>query len=70
MSVTTENIQSALKVMVAAVEAIKDAGQIPSGHLYAAMMGTLSQSSYDAMLRQILRTGLVRQDGDVLIYVG
>lgn len=67
---TNAELQAGLKIMVAAVEAIKDAGSIPSGHLYAAMMGTLSHPAYESMIRQILRTGLVEQTGDTLTWIG
>ena len=63
-------LTAALKIMQAAVEAIRDAGSIPSGHLYAIMMGTLSLPAYESMIRQILRTGLVRQTGDLLTWIG
>ncbi len=70
MNVTANDIQTALKTMATVCEAIKEAGSIPSGVLYATLMDRMCQSAYDSMIREILRTGLVRQDNHLLIWVG
>lgn len=70
MKTTATEIHAAMELMATAVGAIRDAGSMPSGHLYAAMSNHLTMGGYEAMLRQILRTGLVRQHGDVLDWVG
>jgi hypothetical protein len=67
---TNADIQAGLEIMIAAVEAIRDAKSIPSGTLYAAMMDTLSHDAYESMIRQVLRTGLVKQENHLLTWIG
>lgn len=51
-------------------EAIRDAKRIPSGHLYAAVMGVASLEVYQACIEMIKRTGLVEEKNNELIWIG
>lgn len=62
MNATTSDIQDAIRTMAIVCEVIKEAGSIPSGILYARLMEKMDYPTYQAMIRQILRTGLVSQD--------
>lgn len=62
MNVTASDIQNAIKTMAIVCEVIKEAGSIPSGILYARLMEQMDYPTYQSMIRQILRTGLVSQD--------
>jgi hypothetical protein len=66
----TAELRSALTIMAAAVDVVRELGRVPSGHLYAMLMNSLDETAYESMLRQVLRTGLVKRDGDVLVWVG
>jgi hypothetical protein len=68
--VTPAQIKAALQTMMAVADAIRQAGRIPAGTLYAALMTRLSAGAFDSLLAQILRTGLVRREGDELVWVG
>jgi hypothetical protein len=68
--VTPAQIKAALQTMMAVADAIREAGRIPAGTLYAALMPRLSAGAFDSMLAQVLRTGLVRREGDELVWVG
>ncbi len=67
---TTAEIQAALKTMAAVCDTIKELDRVPSGTLYATLMSRMDLPTYEAMIRQILRTGLVRQENHLLIWVG
>ena len=44
-------------------EAIRAAGQIPSGVLYAMMMGQISLEVYESILDRLVGAGLIRDTG-------
>jgi hypothetical protein len=70
MPVTREQVLAGLDIMRGVIETIRDAGQVPSGTVYAALMNTMDLPAYDKMLDLILGTGLVRRDGHMLTWVG
>jgi hypothetical protein len=68
---TVEQLQTAIKVMAAACEAVREARQIPEGHLYAAFIGKMNIETFEAMMRRLLGTGLiVRDPSRMLRWVG
>jgi len=62
-----DQLQNAIEVCKALAVAIHAAKEIPSGHLYAAVMGHLSLESYNACLRNLEKTGLIKVEGSHLI---
>jgi hypothetical protein len=71
-AITQGEIKAALETMIAVAGAIRDLGQVREGELYARLCGHMSLTAYDAMIRQILKTGLVARedDGPTLVWVG
>ena len=67
---TKEEVRAAMSVVLAVSEAIRALGEVPSGHLYAQLMGTLSLESYNKIIKTIKNTGLVEESGHVLRWVG
>jgi hypothetical protein len=66
-----QKIKAAVEIMKAVAGAIKDLGTIPSGHLYAQLMGKMSLDSYEKMLSALQRMGIVSVDGNHLVtYIG
>lgn len=63
-------IKAAFHSTVAIAEAIRELGQVPSGHLYARVMGTLDLTAYRAVIRTLVNAGLVSDSGDLLTWVG
>ena len=56
--------------MVQAVgDAIRDLGRVPSGHLYARLMGHFTLEQYGAIIDVLKRAGLVREECHELIWV-
>jgi hypothetical protein len=57
----------AIEIVMAVAETIREAGEIPSGHLYAGLMEkgcTLAQ--YDNLIRTLIESGIVRKSGHML----
>jgi hypothetical protein len=68
---TKEQVRAALEVTRAVAEAIRDLGEVPSGHLYARLLGTLSLEQYEAIIGVLKRTRLVEEDSShVLRWIG
>jgi len=66
-----QKMKAAVEVMKAVASVVKELGSIPSGHLYAQLMGKMSFNSYEKMTGALERMGVIRIDGDHLItYIG
>jgi len=71
MATTKEQIKAVLGVIRAVSDVIQELGEVPSGHLYAQLMGQLSLSEYEQVIDILVRSGLVhRGAGYLLIWVG
>ena len=68
MPVTKEQVVAGIQVVKALADAIKELGSVPSGHLYASVMGRLSLSQYEQCIGILTRAGIVRKSGDLLIW--
>ena len=53
---------AALNAVKALADAIRELGRVPSGHLYASIMASVSLESYQAMLDILKRADLVSED--------
>lgn len=69
---TTLKRQAAAYVMAcgAVAEAIRDLGEIPSGELYARLMGHMSLQTYDRIIGSLVRAELVTNSCHLLKWVG
>jgi hypothetical protein len=65
-----QEVGAAIDVLRVLAEAIRAAGEIPSGHLYAHVMGQLSLESYGSALGVLKRAGLVEERNNLLRWVG
>ena len=65
-----EQIEVAIAATAAVAEAIRELKSVPSGELYARLMGTLSIESYTAILGAIKRAGLIAESGGLLTWIG
>ncbi len=54
--------ERALKMATALAEAIRDLGSVPSGHLYAHVMGHMSLETYEALIDTLIAADLIEQD--------
>lgn len=65
-----KTIEEFKEVATTAAEAIREAGEMPSGHLYAILMDQLSLPLYNEMIATLKRAKLVEERGHVLKYIG
>lgn len=60
-----------VETIKAVSEAIREAGEIPSGHLYALLCGFMSFSDYEAIISLLKRAGLIKENAlNLLIWTG
>ena len=64
----TSEIKAGLEVIKAIAEAIREAKSIPSGTLYAVLMGKLSLEQYEKIISILINAGLVTESGHVLTW--
>lgn len=65
-----EAIQATIQTVAAIAEAIRDLGSVPSGHLYAQVMGHMSIDQYSQIIVLLKKAGLVTESGHLLTWVG
>ena len=68
--ITATQITSGIMVIKALAEAIREAKQIPSGHLYAAVMGQMDLPRFLQIVDILKRGGLVEEKYNLLIWKG
>jgi hypothetical protein len=70
MSVTKQETAAALQILLAVAEVIRELGEVPSGVLYAQLLGRVNIEGYQALLRQLKGAGLVEEKNHLLRWVG
>lgn len=55
---------------LAIAEAIQTLGEIPSGVLYARLMGYMSYMTYERIIDVLVSANVVRRQSHVLIWIG
>jgi hypothetical protein len=66
---TSEQIQSAITAVSEIGKVIRDVKRIPSGHLYAQLMGVLSLEKFEIIIGLLKKTGLVTEQNNELIWI-
>lgn len=67
MNPTKEQMKAGLQIILAFAEAIRDLGTVPSGHLYARMMGKFSLDEYMQIIDILKKQGLVEEEPSHLL---
>ncbi len=62
----TDSQIAAMGVVKAVGEAIQEMGEVPSGHLYAHLMGHMSYSTYCAIINLLEAMGKITRNGHLL----
>jgi hypothetical protein len=62
--------EAAIEIIKTIAEAVRSLGSVPSGHLYARVMGTLSLDAYTRVIESLKRMGLVEEKNHLLTWVG
>lgn len=63
-------LKQGLLITAALGEAIREAGEIPSGHLYAVVMGRMGLEMYETAIQMLVKGGLVRNNNHLLTWIG
>ena len=56
------------RVIAAMAEAIRALGEVPSGHLYAHVMGSMDLPTYQYIIDRLIGAGLVTMDRSHLLH--
>lgn len=67
---SNEQIQAAITAVSEIGRVIREVKRIPSGHLYAQLMGVMSLEKYEMVINLLKKTGLVTEQSNELIWVG
>lgn len=67
---TATEMKAGLAVLLAVSETIREAGEVPSGVLYAGLIGRVTLEGYQSMIRTLKGAGLVEEKGNVLRWIG
>lgn len=65
--VTERQASAAVAILAAVAEAIRALGSVPSSHLYAQVMGTMTLEQYQRVIDTLVGSGLVRRDASHLL---
>lgn len=63
-------VTAAIKVAAAVGEAIRDLGSVPSGHLYARLMGHMDLEAYNKCIGLLKQMDLVKEENHLLTWIG
>lgn len=69
MNATDRARVASLSIVQAVAEAIRELGSVPSGHLYAQLMGKLTLDQYTQIIDVLKGAGLVTESGHLLTWV-
>jgi hypothetical protein len=64
-----KQINAQIELIKILADTIKEAKQIPNGHLYAAVMGVVNLDVYQSCIGILKRSGLVNETYNMLIWV-
>jgi len=62
-------VQAAIKLVQAVAEAIRELKSVPSGHLYAQLMGYMSLDEYNKIIRILKNAKLVTEENYLLTWI-
>ena len=69
MPVTKEEVRAALETVRAVGDAIRELGEVPSGHLYAQLSSVMSLDEYNTLIDCLKRADVVRESNHLLQWV-
>mgnify|MGYP001592016593 CR=1 FL=1 len=62
--------QATIDVIRAVADAIRNLGEVPSGHLYARLMGHVSLEEYTSIIGTLKQAGLISEQNYLLTWIG
>ena len=71
MTVTREQVKSALQAAMVLAECIRELGEVPSGHLYAQVMSRMDIGAYESCISMLIHAKLIARSGShLLVWIG
>lgn len=70
MRVTAQEVQAVIETVKAVNDAIKELGTIPSGLLYAHLMGVMDIHTYNRIIELLQRAGTIKVRNHLITYCG
>lgn len=67
---SADQVKAALNMILAVSETIREAGQVPSGTLYAALMSKVDLGGYNRIIDTLKGAGVIREENHCLIWIG
>lgn len=67
---TRADIRAGLAMTMAVAETIREAGEVPSGVLYAGLVGRLDIHAYNKLIGILKNSGLVEEKSHLLRWIG
>ena len=65
-----DQAKAGLSLVMAVAETIQDLGEVPSGHLYAALMSRMSIDQYTRVIDILKKAELIKESNSLLTWVG
>lgn len=62
--------QKAIAIVQVVADVIRELGSVPSGHLYANLMGHMTLDTYQSIISILTRAKLIRVEHHVITWVG
>lgn len=62
--------KAVVEIVLAVGSTIKELGSVPSGHLYAHLMGRMTIEQYNIIIGVLKSAGAVEEDNHILTWVG
>lgn len=70
MKPTAEQLKAGLKMLMVVAETVREAGEVPSGTIYAALIGKVDMAGYESMIRTLKNAGLIEEKFHMLRWIG
>ncbi len=70
VSPTKDQLKSGLLMVAAVAESIREAGEIPSGTLYAMLIDRVDITGYESIIRVLKNADLIEEKGNLLRWIG
>lgn len=67
--ITKDAVKAALVLVKVLADAVKEAGEIPSGALYAAVMSKIDLNTYNRVLDILQKAGVIEVKGNLVKWI-
>jgi hypothetical protein len=69
-TVSKQKVEAALQIVKAIADAIRELKEVPSGHLYANLMGKLTLQQYEEVIQVLVRAKVITVKNHLITWIG